>query len=321
MKSFLFLFLIVSGSLFAQENLPSWKEGPVKQQLQSFMTEAQDPNSKGFIPVEERVAVFDNDGTLWSEQPIYFQLFFAKARLEKLAETDPSLKQEQPFKAVLEGDQDTIKTFGEKEILEVVLKSHAGMSNEAFEAEVAEWIKTAKHPATGRRFLDMTYQPMKELIAALHKAEFKCYIVSGGGVSFMRPWVEEAYGIPRNRVVGSRIEIEYEVKDGKPQLTRKAKIGFVDDKGGKPVGIYQVIGRRPAMAFGNSDGDFEMLEYTTAGDGPRLGALVHHTDAEREWAYDRDSHVGHLVRGLDEAKQRGWVLIDMKRDWTTVFGE
>ncbi len=321
MKSFVFALFAFSTVLFAQDPLPSWKEGNVKSQLLDFINAAQDTSSDGFIAVEDRIAVFDNDGTLWSEQPMYFQMFYAADRLKKMAESDASLKQEQPYKAVVEGDHEAIKSFGEKEILQVVLKSHAGMSTEQFEADVAEWMKTAKHPGKGMRFVDMTYTPMKELIDALHAAEFKCYIVSGGGLSFMRPWVEEAYNIPRHRVIGSRIEVEYEVKDGTPQLTRKAEIGFIDDKGGKPVGIYQVIGRRPAAAFGNSDGDFQMLEYTTAGKGARLGALVHHTDAEREWAYDRDSHVGHLVRGLDEAKERGWILIDMKKDWATVFGE
>ncbi len=321
MKSLIFFAFVTPFTLFAADMLPSWKDGAVKESIVSFIQKAQDKSSDAFIEVEDRVAVFDNDGTLWSEQPLYFQLFFAIERLQQMAEKDPSLKKEQPYKAVLEGDMKTFQSFGEKGIAQVVFKTHAGMPNEEFEQEVAEWIAKAKHPKTGRRFIDMTYQPMKELIQALHAAEFKCYIVSGGGASFMRPWVEEAYGIPRNRVIGSRVEIEYQVQDGQPVLMRKAKLEFVDDKEGKPVGIYQVIGRRPVFAAGNSDGDFQMLEYTTAGKGARMGVLVHHTDAEREWAYDRESPIGHLVRGLDEAEERGWILIDMKEHWKTIYGE
>lgn len=304
----------------AADPLPSWNEGPTKAALISFITDAQIESSEGFIPPAERIAVFDNDGTLWSEQPMYFQLLFAVDRLKTLAEEDPSLASTEPYRAVLEADRETLRTYGMKEIGEIIMRTHAGLTEAQFASIVREWISQATHPQTGMKYTDMTFKPMKELLDALRGAGFKTYIVSGGGLSFMRPWVEDVYGIPPEQVVGSRVKVEYKVRDDGPALVRLPEIDLVDDKAGKPVGIYQVIGRRPVFAAGNSDGDFQMLEYTTAGAGPSFGLIVHHTDDEREYAYDRDSHIGQLDRGLDEADERGWVVVDMARDWASVYG-
>ncbi len=304
--------------LFAADPLPSWNEGDTKASLLAFISASQVEGGEGYIAPGDRIATFDNDGNLWSEQPMYFQLIFILERVAVLAPEHPEWKEQQPFKAVLEKDKETLKTFGEKELLELMAATHAGMTEDEFSDIVSEWIKTAKHPTTGKLYTEMTYQPMKELLQALRDAGFKTYIVSGGGVSFMRPWVEAVYGIPPEQVVGSRIKVEYE--DG-GTLRRTGEIDLIDDKAGKPVGIYQVIGKRPVLASGNSDGDFQMLEYATTGEGPRLGLILHHTDGEREFAYDRESHVGKLDRGLDEAGDRGWLIIDMKKDWGSVFGE
>lgn len=300
------------------EPLPSWREGEVKTRLLQFIADAQEEGGEGYIAPADRIAVFDNDGCLWSEQPMYFQAYFIQDRINALFAENPDWKTTQPFQAVLEGDKETMKSWGHKELLELAMATHTGMSEEDFAELVGEWVATATHPETGKRFIDMTFQPMKELLEALRDAGFKTYIVSGGGVSFIRPWAGEAYGIPPEQVVGSRVKVEYQ-EGG--QLLRLPELDLIDDKEGKPVGIYQVIGRRPVFAAGNSDGDFQMLEYTTTGKGPRLGMLVHHTDAEREWAYDRESHVGRLDRGLDEAHERGWLIVDMKQDWGTVFGD
>ena len=315
------LFLVFALSVaHADDPLPSWNEGPTKDALIVFIDEAQTDGSEGYIPPAERIAVFDNDGTLWSEQPMYFQLLFAVDRLKALAEEDPSLATTEPFRAVLEADRETLRTYGMKEIGEIIMRTHAGLTEEQFAGVVRDWVEQATHPRTGMKYTDMTFQPMKELLEALRNAGFKTYIVSGGGVSFMRPWVEDVYGIPPEQVVGSRVKVEYRVTEDGPALVRLPEIDLVDDKAGKPVGIYQVIGRRPVFAAGNSDGDFQMLEYTTSGPGPRFGLLVHHTDGEREYAYDRDSHIGRLERGLDEAEDRGWQVVDMARDWATVYG-
>ncbi len=308
--------LLLNTAVFAADSLPSWNEGETKTRLLDFISDAQTEGSKGYIAPGDRIATFDNDGNLWAEQPMYFQLIFILDRVAALAPEHPEWRERQPFKAVLEKDMVTIKTFGEKELLEMMGATHAGMTEEEFSGIVSEWLKSAKHPTTGKRYTEMTYQPMKELLQALRDAGFKTYIVSGGGISFMRPWVEEVYGIPPEQVVGSRIKVKYEEGGS---IRRTGEIDLLDDKGGKPVGIYQVIGKRPALASGNSDGDFQMLEYATTGEGPRLGLILHHTDAEREWAYDRDSHVGKLDRGLDEAKERGWIVIDMQRDWKTIY--
>ena len=272
-----------------------------------------------FVPVAQRIAVFDNDGTLWAEQPMYFQLAFALDRVKALAPTHPEWKDKQPFKGVLEGDMKAVAATGEHGLLEIIAATHVGNTTEEFEKIVTDWVASAKHPKTGRLYTQMVYQPMLELLAYLRANGFKTYIVSGGGVEFMRPWVERVYGIPPEQVVGSRAKVKYEVRNGVPVLLRLAEVDHIDDKAGKPVGIHQVIGRRPVAAFGNSDGDFEMLEWTTSAPGLRFGLIVHHTDAEREWAYDRTSHIGQLARGLDEAPKRGWIVVDMKREWRTIF--
>jgi len=263
--------------------------------------------------------VFDNDGTLWSEQPLYFQLAFALDRVRELAPEHPEWRERQPFKAVLEGNVQEALAGGERGILELVTATHVGNTTEEFDAIVRRWIASARHPRFDRPYTQLAFQPMLELLAYLRANGFKTFIVSGGGADFMRPWVESVYGIPPEQVVGSRPKMEYQIRNGVPVLLRLPDIDHVDDKAGKPVGIQQLIGRRPIAAFGNSDGDFEMLEWTTSGAGARLAMIVHHTDAEREWAYDRDSSIGALARGLDEAAARGWVVMDMKRDWNIVF--
>ena len=271
------------------------------------------------MPPAQRIAVFDNDGTLWAEQPVYFQLIYAVERIKRLAPEHPEWKTEDPFKSVLAGDMKTALAGGTHAILELVMASHAGMTSEDFAAAVRDWIASARHPDTGRLYTDMTYQPMVELLDYLRRNDFKTFIVSGGGIDFMRVFAEETYGVPPENVVGRSIEAKYEVRDSGPVIVKVPEINFVDDKEGKPVGIYQHIGRRPIFAAGNSDGDFQMLEWTAAGDGERFMLLVHHTDAEREWAYDRESHVGRLDKALDEARARGWTVVDMKRDWKVIY--
>ena len=299
--------------------LPSWNEGATKKSIVDFVARVTREGGPDFVPPPERIATFDNDGTLWSEQPLYAQLLFALDRVKALAAQHPEWKQKQPFKGVLEGDSKAVMASGERGLLELMAATHAGNTTEEFERIVSDWIATARHPKFSRPYTDMVYQPMLEVLAYLRANGFKTFIVSGGGVEFMRPWVERTYGIPPEQVVGSRAKVKYEVRNGVPVLARLAEIDLIDDKAGKPVGIHQVIGRRPIAAFGNSDGDFEMLEWVTSGPGPRFGLIVHHTDAEREWAYDRTSHIGQLLRGLDEAPKRGWILADMKNDWKTVF--
>jgi phosphoglycolate phosphatase-like HAD superfamily hydrolase len=299
--------------------LPSWVDGATKQAIVAFVARVTDPASPDFVPQAERIAVFDNDGTLWSERPAYFQLLFAIDRIEATAAEHPEWEDQQPFKAVLEGDMEALAAAGEHGLLELVMASHAGMTTVEFEEVVREWISTARHPELDRPYPELVFRPMLEVLEYLRFNGFKTFIVSGGGIEFMRPWAEEVYGIPPEQVVGSSIKVEYQVRDGEPVLVRLPEIDFIDDKEGKPVGIHKFIGRRPIAAFGNSDGDFQMLEWTTGGEGARLGVLIHHTDAEREWAYDRDSHVGRLDRGLDEAEERGWVVVDMKNDWTSVY--
>lgn len=303
----------------AKEPLPSWNDGPAKTAILKFVTRVTQNDGPDYVPPAERIAVFDNDGTLWSEQPAYFQLLFAIDRIKAMAADHPEWKTEQPFQAVLENDRKALMASGKKGLVQLIAVSHTGMTTEEFAASVRDWIKTAKHPKTGRLYTEMVYQPMLELLEFLRGEGFKTFIVSGGGIEFLRVWAEEVYGIPPEQVVGSSVKTKYEVRDGKPVILRLAELNFIDDKDGKPVGIHQHIGRRPIMAFGNSDGDFQMLEWTTSGKGPRLGALIHHTDAEREWAYDRNSQVGKLSKGLDEASKRGWLLIDMKNDWSQIY--
>lgn len=303
----------------ADSPLPSWNEGPTRQALLDFVRRVSEPGGADFVPPDERIAVFDNDGTLWAERPMYFQLYFVLDRLKALAPEHPEWQETEPFRAALAGDMAGLAAAGEAGLMQLLAATHAGVDTETFAAEVETWIETARHPQTGRRFRDMIYQPMVELLAYLRANGFQTWIVSGGGQDFLRPWAESAYGIPPQQVVGSHLEAKYEVVDGKPRLLKLPEVALIDDKAGKPIGIHRFIGRRPILAFGNSDGDFQMLEWTTAGDGPRLGALLHHTDGEREFAYDRESHVGKLARGLDEGPARGWLIVDMARDWSAVF--
>jgi phosphoserine phosphatase len=303
----------------AADPLPSWNDTAPKKAIVTFVERVTKSGSPEFVPPAERIATFDQDGCLWAEQPMYAQLAFALDRVKALAPQHPEWKEKQPFKAALEGDVKTVFAGGEHSLLELVMATHAGNTTEEFGQTVKEWIATARHPKTGRLYTEMVYQPMLELLAYLRANGFKTFIVSGGGIEFMRPWTEKVYGIPPEQVIGSSIRTKFEVRDGKPVLVRLPEINFIDDKAGKPVGIQQHIGRRPIAAFGNSDGDFEMLEWTTAGPGPRLGVYVHHDDAGREWAYDRKSPIGRLDRGLDEAAKRGWVVISMKSDWKVIF--
>jgi phosphoserine phosphatase len=299
--------------------LPSWNDGPAKQALMRFVEAVTTDGGPGFIPSNERIAVFDNDGTLWAEKPMYFQLAFAVDRVKALAPQHPEWSEEEPFASLLKGDLKAALAGGEPAILKIVMASHAGMTTDEFERIVHDWLATARHPKTGRPYTEMVYQPMVELLAYLRANGFKTYIVSGGGIEFMRPWVEKAYGIPPEQVVGSSIRTRFEMRDGKPVIVRLPEIDFINDKEGKPVGINRFIGRRPVFAFGNSDGDLQMLQWTAAGKGRRFMGLVHHTDADREWAYDRASHVGRLDKALDEAREKGWTIVDVKRDWKLVF--
>jgi phosphoglycolate phosphatase-like HAD superfamily hydrolase len=301
------------------DSLPSWNDGASKKAITDFVGRVTRVEGADFVAPAERIAVFDNDGTLWSEQPIYFQAAFAFDRVKALAPRHPDWRERQPFKGVLEGDMKAVAASGERGLLELLAATHVGNTTAEFEQGVRDWIGSARHPRFRRAYTDLIYQPMLELLTYLRANQFKTYIVSGGGVEFMRPWVERVYGIPPEQVVGSRAKVKYEVRGGVPVLLRLPDVDFIDDKAGKPVGIHQVIGRRPVAAFGNSDGDFEMLEWTTSRSGPRFGLLVRHTDAAREWAYDRASHVGQLARALDEAPRRGWTVVDMKQDWKVIY--
>jgi phosphoglycolate phosphatase-like HAD superfamily hydrolase len=299
--------------------LPSWNDGPAKKAITDFVARVTKDGSSDFVAPADRVAVFDNDGTLWTEQPIYVQVAFALDRVKAMADKHPEWKDKQPFKGILEGDLKAALAGGEKAAAELLAATHTGMTIEEFDAIVQDWIKTAKHPKFDRPYTDLVYQPMLEVLAYLRANGFKTYIVSGGGIEFMRPWVGKVYGIPPEQVVGSSGKLKYEVRDGKPALLKLPEINLIDDGPGKPVGIQQHIGRRPVMCFGNSDGDFHMLQYTTAGAGPRFGLIVHHTDADREWAYDRQSHIGKLDKALDEAPKAGWTVVDMKAEWKVIY--
>lgn len=317
---FLALSVLVSASSFAAD-LASWNKADSRDSIIEFVEQV---TSKGkyYVAPADRIAVFDNDGTLWAEQPAYFQLFFAVDRIALMAKEQPekykAWKTTEPFKSVLEGDLKKALS-SEEHLIELVMASHAGMTQKEFREEVLAWLKTAKHPETGKKYTEMVYQPMLEVLSYLRSNGFKTYIVSGGGIDFMRPWVEAVYGIPPEQVVGSRIKKEFSIVDGKPVINRLPKMDFIDDKGGKPVGIDTHIGKRPIVAFGNSDGDLAMLQYTAGGDGKRLMVYIHHTDAEREWAYDRESYIGKLDKGLDEAKKNNWPVVDMKKDWKVIY--
>ena len=299
--------------------LPSWNDGQAKQSIINFVDQTTDKSGKYFVPIAERIAVFDNDGTLWSEQPAYFQLFFAIDRVKSLAPQHPEWKNKQPFKAVLENDMKTLAASGEHGLLELVMATHAGMTTDEFEKIVKNWLTTAKHPRFNHPFTELVYQPMLEVLNYLRANDFKTFIVSGGGIEFMRPWVEKIYGIPSEQVIGSVIKTKFEIRDGNPVLVRLPEIAFIDDKEGKPVGIHTFIGRKPIAAFGNSDGDLQMLQWTDSGKGNSLQVYIHHTDAEREWAYDRESHIGKFDKGLDEANEKGWTVVDMKKDWAKIY--
>jgi phosphoserine phosphatase len=299
--------------------LPSWNEGAAKRAIQTFVAGATREGAPTFIPVAERIAVFDNDGTLWAEQPMYFQLAFALDRVKALAPQHPEWRQQEPFKSLLAGNVQAALAGGERAIVEIVMASHAGMTTDEFAGIVSAWLETARHPRFQRPYTEIVYQPMVELLAYLRASGFQTWIVSGGGVEFMRPWVERVYGIPPEQVVGSSIETRFELRGGTPVLVREPKLDFIDDRAGKPVGIHRAIGRRPVLAFGNSDGDHQMLQWTAAGGGTRFLGLVHHTDAAREWAYDHPSHIGDLHEALEEALARKWTVVDMKRDWKRVF--
>jgi phosphoglycolate phosphatase-like HAD superfamily hydrolase len=305
---------------FAQDDpLPSWNEGAVKQAILSFVARVTTEGSEDFVPLNERIAVFDNDGTLWSEQPFYFQLAFALDRIKELAAANPALATIEPYKSVLAGDLAAIAALGEEGLMQVVALSHAGMTTVEFDALVKDWLKTARHPRFDRPYSDLVFQPMLELLAYLRANGFKTYIVSGGGVDFMRPWVEGIYGIPPEQIVGSSIKAEFRLDGDTVSIEKRPEVEFVDDGPGKPVGIHRFIGRVPVIAVGNSDGDLQMLQWTTLNPGPGLGLIVHHTDADREWAYDRKSSVGRLDKALDEAPGRGWLTADMKTDWKVVY--
>jgi phosphoglycolate phosphatase-like HAD superfamily hydrolase len=315
----LILGLLFVNSALAADPLPSWKDGKAKQAIVEFVDKVTTEGAAGYVLPAERIAVFDNDGTLWCEQPAYTQFAFAIDRVKALAPDHPEWQVKEPFKSLLEGDYATMMSGGEKAVLEIVMVAHANTTTDEFEQIVKDWLAVAQHPTFARPYTQMVYQPMLEVLTYLRSKDFKTYIVSGGGIEFMRPWVEQVYGIPPEQVIGSSIKTKYELRDGKPVLARLPEIDFIDDKSGKPVAIQKVIGRRPLMAFGNSDGDFEMLEWTTAAAGPRFAMIVHHDDEQREFAYDRQSHVGRLVRGLDEANSRGWTVVSMKNDWSAVF--
>ena len=299
--------------------LPSWKEGPSKASILRFVKTVTYESGLEFVPPSDRIAVFDNDGTLWSEKPFYFQLVFALDRVKALAPEHPEWREQQPFKAILENDIEGFLAGGLKAILDVLVATHGGNTSEEFEQIVVDWITSARHPRTGRLYTEMVYQPMLELLDYLRANGFRTYIVSGGGIEFMRAWVEDVYGIPPEQVIGSSIETRFEMREGGPVLVRIPKVDFVDDNEGKPVGIHKFIGRRPILAFGNSNGDQQMFHWTAAGDGARFVGLVHHTDAEREWAYDRESHVGRLDKALDEAREKGWTVLDMAPEWQVVY--
>ncbi len=318
---FAFAIALISSAQFsfAADPLPSWNEGASKAAIVQFVERVTSEGSPDFVPISERIATFDNDGTLWAEQPMYFQLFFAIDRVKALAPQHPEWKEKEPFAAILKGDLKSALASNERGLIELVMATHAGTTTEEFEQAVRDWITTARHPQTGKFFSEMVYQPMLELLAYLRANGFKTYIVSGGGIEFMRPWTERVYGIPPEQVIGSSVKTKYDLRDGQAVLVRLPELNFNDDKEGKPVAINQHIGRRPIAAFGNSDGDYQMLEWATGGKGLRFGLIVHHNDAEREYAYDRNSHIGKLSRGLDDAKAKGWTVVDMKSDWKQIW--
>ncbi|GAA6158072.1 HAD family hydrolase [Ruegeria sp. HU-ET01832] len=320
MKAVLLSGLLSISAVFAYADpLPSWQDAESKARIIDFVRSVTDPQGMDYVTPADRIAVFDNDGTLWAEQPVYFQLIFAMDRLSEMAEADPTILSSPVLEAAAKRDVQAIAEGGHDALIKVINASHSGTSVDAFQVAVEEWLNTAQHPETGLNYDAMTYQPMVELLRYLRDEGFRTYIVSGGGLHFMRVFAEEAYGIPPEQVLGTYSASTYETLDGKPAIVKSPGIAFIDDKEGKPINIERTIGRRPIFAAGNSDGDFAMLEWTTAGDGPRLGVLIHHTDAAREWAYDRESPIGKLVDGLDKGPDMGWVIVDMAEDWKRVY--
>jgi phosphoglycolate phosphatase-like HAD superfamily hydrolase len=319
------LLAVIASTIFfsaaanAADPLASWNEGPTKKTIIDFVTAVTDPKGDDFVAPAERIATFDNDGTLWVEAPLYTQINFALDRVKAMAPDHPEWEKDPVLKAAMAGDMQAVAKSGKKGIVEILMTTHAGMTTDEFASTVSDWLATAKHPTLKKKYTELTYQPMKELLAYLRDNGFKTYIVSGGGVEFMRPFTEAAYGVPPEQVIGSSIVTEFKMQKGKPVLVRQPKIFFIDDKEGKAIAIQKFIGRRPIASFGNADADIPMLQWTLAGDGRRLGMLVHHTDAAREFAYDRKSIVGALSKGIDDAGQGGWQLIDIKADWNTVF--
>ena len=314
-----FIGLTVPLAAERPDPLPSWNDGPVKSSIRRFVEGVVAKGTPSFVQEDERIAVFDNDGTLWSEQPDYVEWFFTVDRIRSLAPNHPEWKTQQPFKAVLENDWKTFHDSGEEGIRKIYIATHAGTTTAEFEKSVLEWIAKAKHPRFNRPYTDLVYQPMIEILAYLNHNGFKTFIVSGGSIDFMRPWVQRVYGIPPEQVVGTSQRMKYELRNGEPVLVLLPQPQLINDYEGKPIGIQTFIGRRPIAAFGNSDGDLQMLQWTAAGDGLRILVLVHHTDAEREWAYDRKSSIGRLDKAMDEALKRGWAIVDMKRDWKQIY--
>jgi len=309
---------VLATAAFAQP-LKSWNDGPAKQAILKFVADVTAQGAPTYFPPEDRIAVFDNDGTLWAEQPMYFQFVFMLDQLKAAAPKHPEWKDNPAFKAIAAHDTKALAAMGQKPVLELLGVANSGMTVTEYDATIRQWLATAQHPKFKRPYTELVYVPMQELLAYLRANDFRTFIVSGGSVEFMRPWAEKAYGIPAEQIIGSQQDVKFEMKDGKPVLIRAPKFAFIDDGPGKPVGIYRSIGRRPIAAFGNSDGDLQMLQVTAAGEGPRLVLIVHHDDAEREFAYDRQSRIGKLDKAWDEAKARNWIVVSMKNDWKRVF--
>ncbi|MFA5098274.1 MAG: HAD family hydrolase [Candidatus Margulisiibacteriota bacterium] len=323
LKFLLILLLTANTSFAAVDPLPSWNNTAPKKAIVAFVEKVTKPVSPGFVQINKRIATFDNDGTLWSEQPVYFQYYFAADRIKALAPKHPEWKKKQPFASILKGDLKSAFSIGDKALMEMFVAAQEGLTTEEFEKVAAAWINKARHPKTKRLYREMVYQPMIELLSYLRASGFKTYIVSGGDRQFMLPWTEKVYGIPPEQVIGSELKMKFELRNGKPVIVALPQLGFINDRDGKPLGIQSRIGRRPIASFGNSDGDLPMMQWTAAGSGPSFCMYIHHTDAKREWAYDRKSAVGRLDKGLDMAKANGWTVVDMKKDWRTVysFGE
>lgn len=323
--SLFFIALVLSACSAAptpsqnESHLPSWADTATRQTIINFVTDVSDPSSPNFVPPEARIAVFDNDGTLWCERPLYFQFYFAFDRVRELAPQHPEWETTEPFASILNNEIDKALAQGSNAITQFIVATHTGMTTQEFHQIVTDWIATAQHPTTHRRYTEMVYQPQLELLDYLRAHDFEVFIVSGGGIEFMRPWTAETYGIQPPNVIGSHMKLTFQSENGPPQLHREPEMEVFNDKAIKPVSIQHHIGLKPILAFGNSDGDLQMLQYTHSDDTPSLCLYLHHTDSEREWAYDRESHVGKLDKGLDAAAANGWTVVDMKRDWLTVF--